>query len=100
MNASRNRLDAEDVRCELCAQGVIDEYAPETPRRGSEFRPVTCPRCREPSKRGSVAISASTGAWLHHGREREAGGACSGDIFDLVAAFEGLDCRRDWPRVL
>jgi hypothetical protein len=94
------RLQADDVRAELSAVQVIQAYGLRGVLRGSQYRLRECPRCHEKSRREAIAIDARTGSWLHHGFERNAGGACSGDVLDLVAACEGLDCRRDFARVM
>lgn len=94
------RLNADDVRAELSVEAVLHAYGLQPRRTGSEYRLRECPRCRARTKRAAVAINARTGQWCHHGHERAAGGHCSGDVFDLVAAFEGLDTRRDFARVL
>jgi hypothetical protein len=50
-------------------------------------------------RRSACNVDRDTGRWIHHSGP---GGAavCKGDALDLVAAFEGLDTRRDFPRVL
>lgn len=94
------RLQADDVRAELSAVQVIQAYGLRGFLRGSQYRLRECPRCHEKSRREAIAIDARSGSWLHHGFERSAGGACSGDVLDLIAACEGLDCRRDFARVM
>ena len=93
-------IEREDVRAELHASDVLQTYGAKFRKRGSEYRMATCPRCNETSPRQPVAISSRDGQWIHHGRERGIGGTCSGDVFDLVAAFEGVDPKRDFPKVL
>lgn len=94
------RITPNDVRAELSAAIVIREYGLRATRRGSQFRLKECPRCHEKSSRDAIAIDARSGSWCHHGFERAAGGACSGDVLDLIAACEGLDCKRDFRRVM
>lgn len=93
-------LRLDDVRGELDVANVLAAYGIRARRTGSQLRLRECPRCGAKSSRESVAINASTGRWLHHGHDRDAGGACCGDVLELVAALEGLDCRRDWSRVI
>lgn len=94
------RPDFADVRAELTVTLVLGAYPSVRARRSrSQFRVRQCPRCGEQSKREAIAIDATTGAWCHFGRERSAGGECSGDLVDLVAALEGLDARRDFALV-
>jgi hypothetical protein len=94
------RPSAEDVRAALPVERVFERYGLRAVRRGAQYRLRSCPRCGDRSSREAVSVDARTGRWLHHGRERAAGGRCSGDVLDLVAACEGLDCRRDFPRVV
>lgn len=94
------RLDADQVRVELGVERVLDHYGLRGVKRNGWYRLRECPRCHEKSSREAIAIEASSGRWLHHGHERSAGGVCSGDLFGLVAACEGLDASRDFPRVL
>lgn len=94
------RLDVTEVRSLLSVEQVLREYGLKAKRRGSQFRLIECPRCHEKSAREAIAIDAQTGRWLHHGHERLAGGNCSGDIIDLVAALENIDLKRDFPKVL
>lgn len=94
------RLSVSDVRDSLTPEQVIHSYGLQTKRRGSQFRLSQCPRCHEKSTREAIAIDAQTGHWCHHGHERAAGGECSGDILDLVAACEGLTTKHDFARVL
>lgn len=93
-------LDADDVRVELGVERVIETFGLQGQKRGKWFRLRECPRCHEKSSREAIAIELSSGRWLHHGHERNAGGECSGDMFDLVAACEGLDTRRDFARIV
>lgn len=94
------RIDPDDVRSSLTVSDVVAAYGLPVRRSGAQLRLRRCPRCGETSKREGIAINPHTGRWLHHGRERAAGGDCSGDVIDLVAALEGLDVRRDWQRLL
>lgn len=94
------RIDADQIRVALGVERVIDAYGLKGTLRNGWYKFNLCPRCGEKSSREAIAVEASTGRWLHHGRERNAGGNCSGDLFDLIAACEGLDSRRDFARVL
>lgn len=98
--ASPLKLDLEDVRAELHVEDVIRKYGLHVRNRGSQYRLAECPRCHDSSSSEAIAIDKRTGRWLHHGRERDAGGECSGDLFDLIAACEGLDAKRDFTKVL
>jgi phage/plasmid primase-like uncharacterized protein len=93
-------IDRDQIRVELGVERVMDAFGLRGPIRNGWYRLALCPRCGEKSSREAVAIEASSGRWLHHGRERSAGGDCSGDLFDLVAACEGLDARKDFAKVL
>lgn len=95
-----DRITTADVRDALTVEAVIDRYGLHAQKRGSQYRLKQCPRCGEKSSREAIAIDARTGSWLHHGFEHDAGGQCSGDIIDLVAACEGLDCHRDFRRIM
>lgn len=94
------RFEVAEVERDLRAHDVVNAYGLRIARRGRWWRLKECPRCKEKSSRLAIAINPENGAWLHHGKERAAGGECSGDILDLVAALEGLDCRKDFPRVI
>lgn len=93
-------IPASDLRSALAAGDIIERYGLRAKRRGSQYRLNECPRCRSTSDREAIAIDVRTGQWLHHGHERAAGGTCSGDVLDLLAACEGLDCARDFRRVV
>jgi hypothetical protein len=94
------RLDVADVRDALVPEQVINHYGLQAKRRGSQFRLQQCPRCQEKSQREAIAIDAKSGHWLHHGHERAAGGECSGDLIDLVAACEQLSTKSQFSQVL
>lgn len=93
-------ISLDDLRADVSADAVISAYGLRIARRGRWYRLRECPRCHEKSRREAIAIEAASGRWLHHGYERNAGGECSGDVFDLIAACEGLDTRRDFPRIV
>lgn len=93
-------IPATEIRDALSADLVIARYGLRAKKRGSQYRLVECPRCRGRSTREAIAIDAKTGQWLHHGFERAAGGTCSGDVLDLIAACEDLDCKRDFRRIM
>lgn len=93
------RIDTAEVRDAISVESVLDRYGLQARRRGSQYRLTLCPRCGAKSNREAIAIDARTGRWCHHGHERPAGGMCSGDILDLIAACEGLDCTKDFRRV-
>lgn len=92
-------ISVDQLRVELGVERVMDAYGLKGTKRNGWFRLARCPRCNESSTREAVAIEHASGRWLHHGRERSAGGDCSGDLFDLVAACESLDPRRDFGQV-
>lgn len=94
------RIDADQVRLELGVERVLDAFGLTGTKRNGWYRLRNCPRCGEKSGREAIAIEAKSGRWLHHGHERSAGGECSGDLFDLVAACEGIDTRKDFGRVV
>lgn len=94
------KFDRDQIRAELGVERVIDAFGLRGTKRNGWLRLHECPRCHEKSSREAIAIELSSGRWLHHGRERSAGGDCSGDLFDLVAACEGLDTRKDFAKVL
>lgn len=93
------RIDADAVRALLAGEHVLAAYGVEA--RGSRTIQLReCPRCKRVQRRAAVKVERGVpGKWIHHSGP---GGAevCKGDAFDLVAAFEGLDAKRDWPRVL
>lgn len=95
------RLKADVVRSVLRASAVLDRFA-EQYRDRPEIRLARCPACSHQSRRGreSFVIDRESGEWFHHGGARTDGTACRGDVLALVAAYAGLDTRRDFPRVL
>jgi hypothetical protein len=95
----RGRLDAADVRAALRVTAVLERFG-EDYRDRPEIRLATCPACGKRQRRASCVIDRESGRWIHHGGADSDGAPCKGDIFDLVAAFAGLDRKRDFPRVL
>lgn len=93
-------IATSELRDAVEAIAVIQRYSLRAKLRGSQYRLRECPRCKASSHREAIAIDARNGSWLHHGYERAAGGECSGDVLDLIAACEGLDCRRDFRRIV
>ncbi len=95
------RLDAATVRNMTRATAVLDRFAEEY-RDRPEIRLARCPACGHQSRRGreSFVIDRESGEWIHHSGARADGTACRGDVLDLVAAYAGIDIRRDFPRVL
>ncbi|MCX5746731.1 MAG: hypothetical protein NT062_30015 [Proteobacteria bacterium] len=91
------RLDAADVRAAVKPIDVFAYFDWKFRPSGSQFRLAICPRCGEQSS--GIAV-ARDGSWIHHGHEHAAGGTCSGDALNLVAAFAGLDTKRDFVKVL
>jgi hypothetical protein len=88
------RLDAAQVRDALSpAPVVLDRFGAEY-RDRPQIRLQTCPACNQHHERPAVVIDRETVEWCHHGH------ACRGDALSLVAAFAGLDIRRDFERVL
>lgn len=94
----RGRLDADQVRGALRTTAVL-EWAGEEYRDRPEIRLATCPACGGNQRRASFLVHRESGQWMHHGGAGADGRPCRGDIFALVAAFAGLDVRRDFPRV-
>jgi hypothetical protein len=92
------RIDADAVRARLTGAMVLAVYAPDV-RGGRTLRLRECPRCKRRQRHIACTVDRDTGRWIHHSGP---GGAavCKGDAIDLVAAFEGLDARRDFQRVL
>lgn len=45
-------------------------------------------------------IDRVTGQWVHHSGSSAADSPCRGDALELVAAFEGLDRRRDFADLI
>ncbi|HET9620248.1 MAG TPA: hypothetical protein VFP84_02700, partial [Kofleriaceae bacterium] len=92
------RIDVDAVRAGLTGALVLDFYAPEV-RGGRTLQLRECPLCKRRQRRVAVKVDRDTGRWIHHSGP---GGAavCKGDAFDLVAAFEGLDIRTEFPAVL
>ncbi|MDX2091079.1 MAG: toprim domain-containing protein [Kofleriaceae bacterium] len=93
-------LDLEDVRAELHVDDVVQKYGLRVRNRGSQYRLTECPCCKDSSSSEAIAIDKRSGRWCHHGRERDAGGECSGTLLDLVAVCEGLNPKRDFAKVL
>lgn len=91
-------LSADAVRAVLTGEQVLAFYSVET-RGGRTMQLRECPRCKRRQRRIAVKVDRDTGRWIHHSGP---GGAavCKGDALELVAAFEGLDAKRDFPRVL
>ena len=87
------RLDRETVRAALTAAMVAAEAGIPVRRTGTQLRTKQCPACGLRSA-DSVVVNAATGAW-----ECKAHG-CKGDLFALVAGWNGLDHKRDFGRVL
>jgi len=99
MNRPIRRLDADTVRAALRVTAVLAWVGVEY-RDRPEIRLADCPACGQRQRRASVVIDRESGRWIHHGGATSAGAPCKGDAFDLVAAYAGLDARRDFPRVL
>lgn len=87
-------IAASEIRDALSVDSVIARYGLAGRKHGNEYRLKACPRCRGSARRQSVAVNARTGQWFHHGT------GCSGDVLDLVAACEGLDCKREFRKVI
>lgn len=91
----RGQLDKDDVLAALSVESVLDFYAVEVDHRGRWLRGRTCPGCGE-HKRGREAFAVEVEAGRFKCHKCGAGG----DLLDLVALCEGLDPRRDFPRVV
>ncbi len=74
----RRRVSKEHLREDLedHIDAIVNHYHPDAVLRGANYRLTKCPMCGEASSREAVAVSASTGEWIHHGRERAVGGEC------------------------
>jgi len=98
MSAKVNRIDADAVRALLTGEGVLATYVPIA-RGGRTIQLRECPRCKRRQRRPACKVDRDTGRWIHHSGP---GGAavCKGDALELVAAFEGLDTRTQFPEVL
>lgn len=86
-------LKKEDVATELTTTMVMDAYGHPHRRAGKEWRSDDCPRCGQGTKRrGKLSLSAHK--FLCH--------SCGehGDVFTLVALFDDLDVRSDFPTVV
>jgi len=94
------QLDKADVLAELHAIEVLEHFGAKFRKRGREYRLSTCPRCGETSSSAAVAVNVRDGKWCHHGHDKDCGGECFGDIFDLAAAFAGLNVKRDFAKVV
>ena len=87
-------LDIDEVRRSLTARLVLDYYQHPTKRSGHhELESTACPRRADHSRRAFV-VNELTGQW------RCFPCAISGDILRLVAEFERISDRTDFPAVL
>jgi hypothetical protein len=90
---SGGAFDADAVEAGLRAPAILDAFGARY-RDAPTIRLTVCPQCGEATKRAAVAINRASCKWVHHG------GPCRGAALDLVAAFAGLDRRRDFVRLL
>jgi len=86
-------IDVDEVRHRLTSERVLDHYQFPTKRSGRDLISSTCPRRVDHSRRAFV-ISIETGQWQCF--------PCniSGDALRLVAEFEQISDRTDFPAVL
>jgi len=96
--AMKGRINAGAVRAELTGDGVLMFYGQEV-RGGRTIQLREGPRCKRRQRRIACKVDRDTGRWIHHSGP---GGAavCKRDALELVAAFEGLDTRTQFPAVL
>ncbi len=92
-------IDAEAVKAGLRVTAILDRYG-QRYRDAPTIRLTVCPRCGATPKREGIAINRATGRWVHHSGPSAADSPCRGDALELVAAFEGLDRKRDFVRLL
>ncbi|HEX4455692.1 MAG TPA: hypothetical protein VH143_32750 [Kofleriaceae bacterium] len=88
------------MRDALRAEDVIAAYGLRARKLGATYRLAECPGCGSKSSSWAIVINTRKGTWGHFGHGRNEGGACFGDLIDLVAACEGFARRTEWRRVL
>lgn len=99
MSANPNRLAVDlphpaHVRAELPIAAVFRTHGIELSGRGRELRASSCPVCGVRSRSDAVSVNAERGLWRCH--------VCcaGGDALGALAGFVGLDCRRDFRKVI
>lgn len=94
MTSAHSIIDLAEVRHALTVRAVLDAYAHPTRRSGrDEVESTACPRRADHSRRAFV-VTLSTGIW------RCCPCGIGGDPLRLVAEFERLSDRDDFPAVL
>lgn len=93
------RASVDSIKAGLRANAILDAYGISY-HDAPEIRLSMCPKCGAKSKREAIAINRTTGRWLHHSGSSAADSPCRGGPLELIAALAGLDCERDFPRVL
>lgn len=88
-------IDAEHIREALIAdvERVLEYHGIKFRRRGDNLRTHECPTCGHRT-RDAVRVSTATGAWRCCAHD------CHGDVFALVGGYAGIDCKRDFRRVV
>lgn len=87
-------LDVDEVRRSLTARRVLDYYQHPTKRSGHhELESTACPRRADHSRR-AFTINLQTGQWRCYPCD------IAGDALRLVAEFERLSDRADFPAVI
>jgi hypothetical protein len=95
----RARIEIDAVNAALTGALVLEHYG--IAARGTRNLQLReCPKCKRQQRRLAVKVERDTGRWIHHSGSDADGAVCKGDAIDLVAAFEGLDARRDFVRVI
>lgn len=93
MTTAAPRLERDAVLAALTARDVLARFGVAGTTRGAEFRTRLCPSCG-PRSRDAVVINLDSGRWVDQAH------GCHGDLLALVAQLGGLDCKRDFQRVL
>lgn len=92
-------IRVEDVLAALTVEAVLSWYHVDY-IDGPEIRLAQCPRCGADVKREGFAVNRDAGRWVHHSGPVGADNPCRGDLLDLVAAFEQLDRKRDFRKLV
>lgn len=92
-------IQVDDLRALLTPELVISACGLDARQRGRAWRLRTCPFCGDkPSRQGCALYRRKRdGQWraTHHGHA-----GCAGDLLDVLAAREGIDRRRDLPKLV
>lgn len=92
------RIDIDDLRAVLQPEHVIAACGLDARKRGRAWRLRKCPSCGARPARDGAAIyrrkSDLRWSWTHHGHD------CGGDLLDLLAGAEGIDRKRELPKLI